>query len=714
MAIVVGGVEYKEPSLELRPLSSGELPTITVIDILRGFHILTPSERSHVLMLISIEEMALTTTNLELQNAEDYRNRLRTHLRKYAFQEPKAFPHSMDAVRSTIDSLASQKPRIESRIKELRHLISPIRKVPLEIWENIFAMNCTCYGTRRAFETDIDALAPCNCAWKPPAYPLAHISHGWRELLRSVPRSWAQLTVHLGGFPVHLRPILDSCLENAGEHPLSIRLRDRFQPSVQMDTDSRAPCTDTFGLMFSKIPQCRKLKFDFDGHSFFDTAFSLSQPPDWTLYHLTSFTSNIDLNVTDRTRWFWDAIRAAPYLTHVSTHSMLPLTSRSELLPYAQLTSLEIDRLEETAERSLIKLLPRCSSLKTLKLGYFVPLASEVGTIACVVSSLEELDITVRRFPDHMISLFEQFRFPSLRNLKITLKSLDEQGRTTRTSDWPPHFLPFFQLSSRAIEEFSFAFENPHVATPDDVPPFLPLIRAAPNVKHVNIWLRCVSFRLLPEFYHDNSITLDLIAHLGAQPRGADPQTQNFLAPLLETLTIRDESLLELSPVNLGAILNMIESRVSRTTQNLLKSYELVYGPLLARQRKYLDFAYTGSKWPHRHPNRSRFGFELDGVNWAFTPQNIARLEHIRSSGIRCVIERFEPIVDVVYRPPPNQNRESGGDVDMEDAEPSAGPGFMDDVEEGFPSYGSIEDDGDDSYLTYVDDEEHESDYEDD
>ncbi|KAL0579649.1 hypothetical protein V5O48_002345 [Marasmius crinis-equi] len=640
MTIVVNGIQYGEPLLELRPLSSGETPLVTAFDILRNFHFPSPSEKSYVLALIEIEEHELS--RLEFQIGISQANRRRLCRQSWT----PSYSEALASITTTLDSLAPQKARYEARVKELRHLISSFHEVPLEIWEEIFALACTCPATRYATgDDDNNKKKACECEWKPLAYRFGQLSHRCRTIAKNVPRLWSRFTVNLVDFTA--RPLLDSCLENADGSPLSMRISSRYSHH------GIKPCMDTFQLLFSKIPQCRKLSLRLVPDSLFESAFSSSQPPTWTLEHLTSFTFSTTVNsdvTTNGTRWFWDAIRSAPRLTHFSTYHMLPLKSGlADMLPYAQLTSLDITKLTETPQsRSLSQLLPRCTSLRTLRLGYLDPLNASPASMGVVVPSLRELEVGVMKFPDQVAPLFGRFTFPVLQSLKISLVAtlINDRGWISKMEEWSPDFIPSFELSSAHIEQLSFDFENPQFQTAD-ARPFLPLIRAAHNVRRLDFDLRVTSKR-----YDGSSPILILLGHFDAH----HPENQN-LAPKLEKVVIRDEITRGLGAESVSALLDMIESR----TMNSLETFEMIYGPApdpMQPQPRGLTF--------HYGPNF------IDGA----TPENVARLQQIRNTGVRCVIEMAEP-PPVLVRPwtgeemhggPPsltfNWDELGGGDLD--------------------------------------------------
>ncbi|KAL0579648.1 hypothetical protein V5O48_002344 [Marasmius crinis-equi] len=597
--ITIGGIDWTEPLLEFGTISSGKVPQISVLDILRQFHIPSPNEKSHVIALLAFEEHEAAELASQIQISK-----------------------------SDLQSLEARKHCIDNRIKELRHSISSIRRVPFEIWEEILSLNCTCGDARYVLEvrgpTERDTRAPCACRWKLPAYPLSQLSYRWRELVKNVPRLWSRVSINLDGFPAPLRPLVEMYGQHSQGQPVDMRL------TAGTSWDPRRgnypePCIETFRSLSTVLPQCQTLDILLPS-GFLQRALFSSQPfSEWTpsfpyLTHLTLRTEPDALS--SQMRRFWDAMRAAPNLGHVTLSVMPGLV---DVLPSAQLVSLEITRVTETRRRNLGPILSHCPSLSVLRLRYLDPIEVDAHSPAVIsVPSLRELDVAVMQFPDKLSPLFERFTFRSLRNLRISLTTPDGGlGWITKTAAWSSTFITSFQRSAYSIDQMTLDFSSPKVF-PDGVPPLLPVIRAACNVKRLDI--RWSETRVYPPLTQISPI-FDLIHHFDI--RTDYHLGRRTIAPKLEELMIKDEVLRNPRPDTVRAILDMVESRIGGAGSSCggaLQRFQMVYGPRAA------------SKDPQEYGSLRYSAVLPDSP----TAQNVRRLEVIKSQGVRCEITECE------------------------------------------------------------------------
>ncbi|KAL0574574.1 hypothetical protein V5O48_007386 [Marasmius crinis-equi] len=581
MTITIGGVEWKEPLLELRPVSTGETSQISTLDVLRQFHVPSPDEKGHVIALIAVEERAVVQLEASATGVQPDSHALEVH-----------------------------KVSLTNRIKELRHVISAVRRLPFEVLELILSLICECGQLRGIFEfTSGDTKAPCDCRRKMPGYPLSQVSLCWNKAVEHEARLWSRMFVNFDRFPAQMRPLLETYIRNARDYPLKIRL---FGGNA-----GAAAGWDTFHLLFSRFPQCKQLDLNLS-QWFIQVAFPPFQPSvpglGCTFTHLTNLT--VPGMTMDKPRWFWDAVRSAPNLKHVSMRGAIPVQpSVAEILPYAQLTSLQIKQLTETPQNNLTMLFPRCTSLKVLKIGYFDPLKLEESEVATVIEMpcLEELEIGVnfpRQFPDHLNPIFSRFAFPSLRILKVSPVS-----RISKIREWPVRFAPSFERSATSIERISLDFDGPNLPPSEEEHPLLPIIRAARNVKRLDIRWKVTSQY---GYAYDWSPVLDLVKHFNLRMPG-----NQGLAPHLEEFFIQDEVLLRLQEFNVLRILEMVESRAAT-----LKTFEMIYGP--PPETKESESSGVRDSAIH---------YQSGYMDWS-SAENARRIEDIRNQGVRFTVEQ--------------------------------------------------------------------------
>ncbi|KAJ8087651.1 hypothetical protein PM082_006485 [Marasmius tenuissimus] len=355
MVITVNGVDWQEPSLELRSLFDDSPSQLVPLDIIRQFHYPSPNETSHILSLIAIEEHHVSTLQEQLQP-------LRSRLEPLISAKPHRIkrlrpnePSELDKIQQEVDALETIKAPLEQRARELRHLTSAVRRVPFELWEEIFSLASTCNSN--GCSTFNVGQPKCSCVWKFPALSLSQVCRSWRLFVSGMPRLWSQFAVDLDNFPIRLQPLLELYLRTARDQgrPLDIRLlagsgaADSWPSPVPIMSPASK---GAFEKILDILPQCRLLDIKLD-HRFISAALSSPPATGWTtLPHLTTLALRLadpGPQIVNTTRWFWEAIcTGSPNLKHVTTNELHIQQAGFTIFPYAQLTSLEVLRLAET------------------------------------------------------------------------------------------------------------------------------------------------------------------------------------------------------------------------------------------------------------------------------------------------------------------------------------------------------------------------------
>ncbi|KAL0570009.1 hypothetical protein V5O48_011956 [Marasmius crinis-equi] len=120
--------------------------------------------------------------------------------------------------------------------------------------------------------------------------------------------------------------------------------------------------------------------------------------------------------------WFWQAIREAPKLTRVSSWSV------NRMLPYSQLTWLELRYVDEDDLRLLFEVLPSCTRLQSLELWIFRLNggAEPISLETVEISSLRELAVRELNGYDILhddpilVALFTSLAMPSLASFTLS------------------------------------------------------------------------------------------------------------------------------------------------------------------------------------------------------------------------------------------------------------------------------------------------------
>jgi len=111
--------------------------------------------------------------------------------------------------------LEERSNRIRRRVDEYRAFVSPVRRIPPEIWNEIFA-RCL-HDSHGLHITDAEIFAP--------TMDLSQVCGSWRETVTSTPKLWADLDINLihGGPEMAARVAL--YLEHSGDSPLILNVQ---------------------------------------------------------------------------------------------------------------------------------------------------------------------------------------------------------------------------------------------------------------------------------------------------------------------------------------------------------------------------------------------------------------------------------------------------------------------------------------------------------
>ncbi|KAF9254727.1 hypothetical protein L218DRAFT_885676, partial [Marasmius fiardii PR-910] len=136
-------------------------------------------------------------------------------------RELQQYKRDIAYLRRTLEQMEARKNDLESHRERRRCFLSVQRKVPFEIWEEIFAIVCFSNSTDRC------SLTIQQYEGKVRAIPitLSHVCSRWREIVNRSPTLWASISVHFHGrSSERITNTLETFLTNSGSSPLNLRL----------------------------------------------------------------------------------------------------------------------------------------------------------------------------------------------------------------------------------------------------------------------------------------------------------------------------------------------------------------------------------------------------------------------------------------------------------------------------------------------------------
>ncbi|KAJ8087704.1 hypothetical protein PM082_006540 [Marasmius tenuissimus] len=456
----------------------------------------------------------------------------------------------LEKLQRQIKKQENKRDQVLGRVVKRRRAAASLRKIPVEVWEEIFTFVCLTEDTS-SFYCYIDAGIP-DAKHEIDYSPcvVSSVCSYWRAVALSYPRLWSFIEVHLHNLQWDIRRPLDLFIKNAQNHPLSVFIS--CSPDQKGHTDTSRSALE---LLAKHLGRCETISLYIRGNF---SVIDFPQPPTQSFPLLKAFytdlTSARNLIDVQTSGWFWEAIRVAPLLDHLDM-DQFPIVSGA--FPYRQVTHLTLRKPPNTSPPSL-KDLPLCRNLRTLTLFHYCRVKQAENPRMRFVHREPPNDVEIpslRRlviqnghttFPTYLISLFTWFILPSLEELKIEL----EDPIFPPVSQFPTSFLPTFTRSTDSLRKLTLQFSGfPEAADPSAL---FDVLKGTPNLIHLELFTQAKNgiIRASPVTRLFNALTI--------QPNSSP---ESYLLPKLEVLRIHDPEFLSVDPQVLTLMLSMLQSR---------------------------------------------------------------------------------------------------------------------------------------------------------
>ncbi|KAK7051663.1 hypothetical protein VNI00_004642 [Paramarasmius palmivorus] len=234
-------------------------------------------------------------------------------------EELRRYDEEIQRLRLILESTEVERDMLYRKMQERRSWFAPIRRLPVEILARIFVE----VVEQSDFSLEIDPYDATEIHATP--LELSHVSYHWRIITFSQQSIWSSISLGIHQMEKDLTPLLDIYLTNSANHPLTISIRD-FEARLPSTVGDVGQCLGVHASSFlrkltSQFPRCQEL-----------TLWALQ--PGHLLQEETSFLllRRLSLSLSsvpvighndDGVDHFWNAIRDAPALEHVTTHSGL-------------------------------------------------------------------------------------------------------------------------------------------------------------------------------------------------------------------------------------------------------------------------------------------------------------------------------------------------------------------------------------------------------
>ncbi|KAL0580832.1 hypothetical protein V5O48_001208 [Marasmius crinis-equi] len=362
---------------------------------------------------------------------------------------------------------------LQKRINQHRFIVSSIRKVPPEIWSQIFFLVCSVPQHTLFISREHPVQAP--------ATALSHVCPRWREIVCASPRLWSSLDVDIHQPSEGHQNIVEMYLRNSGKHPLKLRIVDS-KPQLPIHSSFHpvgATGLAVFRTLIGESARIQELDAEFDGRML-DL---IKDYPTVTFPILSSFRNAVSKQPDVVSgQWFWDGIQKAPFKHAVSGYYYPPI------LPYSQLTSLVCEtRLEATMVMECFQRFPPNNLISLTFQDISVPSNMRNLIVPVTLPALEHLTLKTTSSPscDALSGVLECLTLPSLKSLELQsnyflgFDDVPSFPSTTRS------LLAMIRRSECSLEKLSLNVSG--VLQMTDTP-LTQVLEATPDLSHLGLY----------------------------------------------------------------------------------------------------------------------------------------------------------------------------------------------------------------------------------
>ncbi|KAF9466182.1 hypothetical protein BDZ94DRAFT_1252305 [Collybia nuda] len=404
---------------------------------------------------------------------------------------------------------------LSTRLHQCRRVLSPIRKLPVEILAEIF-LYASGTSEGRAVKEDLPNLMRSH------RYLLG-VCKRWREIAISLQDLWACIDIKLGfrDSETSLRNLgclVDLHLQRSKSSSLYINLISRNETNVRPFIDALVPHSSRWQFAHIAVPAASLqrligIKGSLDRLSRLDLSVSDSHSPDPAVFEMFEF---------------------APMLSSLKLSTFV---SGQQSIPWLQLTRLELS-LSVSQALLVLSLVPHITEcLLSCEYKSFDNLNTPLVVMLPHLRSLH-----VDGFFGSSVSVLSFLRTPILESFSLNVLSLQLLDKDTmETTDLVETLLPFVQRSSQTLNDLTL------YGSSMDEEVFTALLQLTPN-------LRRLSFD-----DHSGLTTSEAVrAQLTYYP---DSSTTTYLIPFLESIKINVVPTKRFAQFDSEVFVDMIESR---------------------------------------------------------------------------------------------------------------------------------------------------------
>ncbi|KAK7051629.1 hypothetical protein VNI00_004608 [Paramarasmius palmivorus] len=354
------------------------------------------------------------------------------------------YEDEIERYRLVVRKLEAGRDELRRRIEERRSWMAPVRRLPVEILQDIFTKTCnTGFGSLTIHEfpqRDDEQMENYVLA---PALTLSHVSTHWRYVACGLKALWASVMLMLDDMTRDLRPLINIYFMNASDQPLKIHIGDfeskfdylghfSYEGILLNGVEGLGQYGfATIKFLVACFPRCQELVLDIPSALLASSTQERVVFPLLHTFALDQTEPMHDHNGVLVNRWFWDAIHTAPLLRKLHLYS--PRPAFHDYIPWERLTSLSVDFVEDF--RHLWPALARCSRLESFDMNEVAFDAPRDSWQAVTVfPHIRSLSLGQCSNVSHTNRMIASFTVPALRKLQVFF----QHSRGLALSDFQP------------------------------------------------------------------------------------------------------------------------------------------------------------------------------------------------------------------------------------------------------------------------------------
>ncbi|KAK1231632.1 hypothetical protein PQX77_005255 [Marasmius sp. AFHP31] len=369
-------------------------------------------------------------------------------------------------VRSRMNQLEAEKSSAETRVHQYRVVLSARRRIPTEIWEQIFGLiwclpdeyslrvsiNGQDYGKGRHGQPTVTTLLKCDA----PLLVISHVCVRWRHIAIGRPSLWDSLSFHISRFriPRTIQRLVKLYLARSQGRISRLRLMTN---GAEVNAIGQKSCR-LWKYLSNHLSHCKDLHLSSHDFQFSIITDSFSFPL-LESYRFVSTERQLLHHIPHS-----KALNCAPRLTRISVGIFDPS------LKYSRLTFLEIGHMD-TREllRTLLLVLTDCGRLETLLINDLesgprveyeahpvIPRSCNMPFLRMLSISDSEDGSLVSGKDSNLSSFLFSLILPSLSSLSL------------RCRDWLDSLLPMLQRCSAPVERLTLWIKELRNPNSDD------------------------------------------------------------------------------------------------------------------------------------------------------------------------------------------------------------------------------------------------------